>query len=149
MGFEEISAMGWQVAPWSLGRLLLHVQEKYKPSGGIYVLENGVAIELEAGQRGEERRKGFLEMHAAAIHCARAQGADVRGYFVWTLMDNFEWAVGTRKRFGLLGGKFNQKDLPRMERQPSCNWYRGLCQSNTMQLEESVYRRILDRPRLV
>lgn len=135
----ELSALGWPVTPWGLGKLLCHLHDRYTP-GSIYVTENGVAFDQEAP---EEQRTQFLMQHAAAVHSARQQGADVRGYFVWSLMDNFEWAVGTTKRFGLLEVDF--ETLARKERE-CCKWYKGLCQSNSMEYDPDLYARVLQRP---
>lgn len=137
---DELSAMGWPVAQWGLQKLLRRVQERYQPRGGIHILENGVA--LSAGVV-EERRTAFLQGNAAAIHAAMADGADVRGYFVWTLMDNFEWALGTSKKFGLWEVDFATKE--RKER-PCCDYYRSLCRDGAMDLSEADYRRATQRP---
>jgi len=137
---DELSAMGWPVAPWGLGKLLCRVQERYQPKAGIHILENGIALDANVS---EERRTAFLQSNTAAIHNAMEQGADVRGYFVWTLMDNFEWALGTSKKFGLWEVDFATKE--RRER-PCCDFYRGLCQENAMDFADDEYRRILRRP---
>jgi beta-glucosidase len=85
--------MGWTVAPDGLRRLALALAERYRKP--LVVMENGIATTDEA------RRGAFLEAHVEALRRAAMAGADVRGYFHWTLCDNFEWAEGYRPRFGL------------------------------------------------
>src|SRR6185437_3774570 len=90
--------MGWEVHPDGLRDILLRVAREYAPRA-LYVTENGVAL-----PRGleDERRGGYLDAHLAAVEEARAAGAPVECYFVWTLLDNFEWSFGTSMRFGLV-----------------------------------------------
>ncbi|WP_193597690.1 glycoside hydrolase family 1 protein [Microbacterium sp. YJN-G] len=97
--------MDWEVQPEGLTRLLVQVGEEYAPGVPLYVTENGVAYDdvVEAdGTVADEDRAGFLRDHLAATLDAVEQGADVRGYFYWSLMDNFEWAWGYAKRFGIV-----------------------------------------------
>ena len=99
------TAMGWEVQPEGLTRLLVRVAEDYAPGVTLYVTENGVAYDdvVDAdGQVRDEDRAEFLRAHLAATLDAVEQGADVRGYFYWSLMDNFEWAWGYAKRFGIV-----------------------------------------------
>jgi beta-glucosidase len=90
--------MGWEVYPDGLRDILLRVARDYGPRA-LYVTENGVAL-----RRGldDQRRVSYLDAHLAAVGEARAAGAPVEGYFVWTLLDNFEWSFGTSMRFGLV-----------------------------------------------
>jgi beta-glucosidase len=94
----ELTEMGWEVHPDGLRDILLRVAREYAPRA-LYVTENGVAL-----PRGleDERRVRYLDAHLAAVEEARAAGAPVEGYFVWTLLDNFEWSFGTSMRFGLV-----------------------------------------------
>jgi beta-glucosidase len=94
----ELSEMGWEVHPDGLREILLRVARDYA-APVLYVTENGIAL-----PRGldDERRVAYLDSHLAAVEEARAAGAPVAGYFVWTLLDNFEWAFGTSRRFGLV-----------------------------------------------
>jgi beta-glucosidase len=94
----ELTEMGWEVYPDGLRDTLLRVARDYAPRA-LYVTENGVAL-----PRGLEdaRRVAYLDAHLDAIGDARAGGAPVEGYFVWTLLDNFEWSFGTSMRFGLV-----------------------------------------------
>lgn len=99
------TAMGWEVQPEGLTRLLVRLGEEYAPQVPLYVTENGAAYDDIADERGEVAdadRAGFLRAHVAATLDAIEQGADVRGYFYWSLMDNYEWAWGYAKRFGIV-----------------------------------------------
>jgi beta-glucosidase len=87
------SDMGWEIHPEGLLLLLREASERYHLP--IYVTENGIAD--TAG----DRRAAFIQAHMAAITRALSEGIDVRGYFHWSLLDNFEWAEGYRPEFGL------------------------------------------------
>lgn len=98
------TAMDWEVHAGGLERLLLRLTEEYG-ARKIYVTENGSAYEDHVGPDGQvhdPERTAYLEEHLAA--CARAArgGAPLAGYFAWSLLDNFEWAYGYDKRFGLV-----------------------------------------------
>jgi beta-glucosidase len=97
-----VTDMGWEVAPAKLTDLLLRLDRDYELPP-LFITENGAAYPdhvLDGGVRDEERRT-YIETHIRAIADAVAQGVDVRGYFVWSLLDNFEWASGYTKRFGI------------------------------------------------
>lgn len=96
--FEE-----WEMAPEGLYLLLLRVARDYRP-GFMYVTENGTPLPDEPGPDGTVHdivRTRYVARHAAAVRQAITDGADVRGYFLWSIMDNFEWASGFSKRFGI------------------------------------------------
>ena len=87
----------------------------------IYVLENGLA------DASDEKRADFIRAHLRSVHQAIAEGADVRGYFHWSLMDNFEWADGFEPKFGLYQVDFKTfKRAPR----PSAAVYAEICKNN-------------------
>ena len=97
--------MGWEVQPDGLTRLLRRVADEYSGAVPLYVTENGVAYDDVVGSDGEvpdAGRVAFLRDHVAATLDAIEQGVDVRGYFYWSLMDNYEWAWGYAKRFGIV-----------------------------------------------
>ena len=100
------TAMGWEVQPEGLTRLLKRVHEQYTGPAGIalVVTENGAAYddELIDGAVHDAKRVHFLEAHLGAILDAIDDGVPVGGYFYWSLMDNFEWAWGYDKRFGIV-----------------------------------------------
>ena len=101
------TAMGWEVQPHGLTELLHRVQHDYTGDAGVplYVTENGAAYDDEVAADGavhDTERVAFLEAHLAAVAAAAADGVDVRGYFYWSLLDNFEWAWGYHKCFGIV-----------------------------------------------
>jgi beta-glucosidase len=96
--------MGWEVAPQSLYRMLNRLYFEYQVPA-IYITENGAAFPDEVSEDGQvhdERRRAYLEAHFRATHRAMQCGVPVRGYFVWSFMDNFEWSFGYTKRFGIV-----------------------------------------------
>ena len=105
------TAQDWEVQPEGLTRLLVRVWEEYAADAGvpIYITENGAAYddEVTVGEGGSRRipdadRTEYLRAHLHAVLDAVDAGADVRGYFYWSLLDNFEWAWGYDKRFGIV-----------------------------------------------
>ncbi len=94
----------WEIAPEGLYRTLLRLQHDYRPAC-MYVTENGTSWPDQPGPDGgvhDLLRVRYLARHAAAIHQAIQDGAPVEGYLVWSFMDNWEWAFGFTKRFGLV-----------------------------------------------
>ena len=114
-----ITDMNWEIQPEGLKRLLVRISRDYAAPAGVplYVTENGAAFDdVPTGQAGsrevhDERRVAFLQEHLQSLQEALAEGVDVRGYFYWSLMDNYEWAWGYSKRFGLI-----YVDYPTQER---------------------------------
>ncbi len=98
-----LTDMGWNVAPDALEELLLRLARDY-PETPLLVTENGAAFpdELVDGRVRDSARQDFIERHLAATIRAREAGVDVRGYLVWSLLDNFEWGYGYAKRFGIV-----------------------------------------------
>ena len=120
--------MGWEVFPDGLRDTLVRVHHDYGPQA-IYVTENGAAFGDVRGHDGsvlDPERQDYLRDHIAAVGQAIDAGAPVRGYFVWSLLDNFEWAFGYAKRFGLVF-----VDYPTLERVPKglFGWYRDFIAS--------------------
>ncbi|CAN8070998.1 unnamed protein product [Agarophyton chilense] len=126
--------MGWSIVPWGFKNLLIYIQKRYAPPGGIIVTENGIATkefsvkELQKDTLRVEYYDGYISALHDAIN-AEDEPADVRGYFLWSLMDNFEWAFGFEKRFGLY--YVNYDTLERIPK-PAVEWYRQLVTSNML-----------------
>ncbi|MVN87747.1 beta-glucosidase [Deinococcus sp. HMF7620] len=101
---SDYTGFDWEVAPESLTDLLVRLQEDYNPPA-LYITENGSTYPDTVSEDGtvhDEGRTRYLESHLAAMQEAMGRGAKVRGYFAWSLMDNFEWAEGYDKRFGIV-----------------------------------------------
>jgi beta-glucosidase len=117
----EHTEMGWEVFPQGLTDLLVRIHREY-PLPPVYLTENGAAYRdaVVDGRVDDPERVRYLDRHLRALHAAMAQGVDVRGYFAWSLMDNFEWAHGYGKRFGLV-----HVDYATQDRTPktSATWY--------------------------
>ncbi len=108
-----LTEMGWEVQPDGLRRLLIALHELTGPAGiGLVITENGAAFadEVTDGQVVDPDRESYLVEHLRAVAEARAAGADVRGYFVWSLLDNFEWAWGYDRRFGIVRVDFTTQE---------------------------------------
>ena len=111
----ERTAMGWEVHPESLTNIIMRVHRDYAPKE-IYITENGSAWDDSVinDKVDDSRRVSYLERHLDAMLAAKAQGAPVNGYFAWSLMDNFEWAFGYSKRFGIVYVDYEtQKRIPK------------------------------------
>jgi beta-glucosidase len=120
----ERSAM-WEVYPSGLGEVLHRLWTDYHPRS-LIITENGTPgldVCTDAGRVHDAHRISFLERHVAVVRAAVAHGVPVRGYFVWSLMDNFEWAMGYRMRFGLVHVDFNTQVRTLKS---SALWYRQL-----------------------
>jgi beta-glucosidase len=123
------TAMNWRIEPGSLTELLLRVSRDY-PGIPLMVTENGAAFADESGADSEIHdadRIGYLRDHIGAVHAAIAQGVDVRGYYAWSLMDNYEWAWGLSKRFGIVHVDFETQERRIKD---SARWYRDVIAAN-------------------
>lgn len=119
---REVTDMGWEVFPAGLTELLARIHADY-PLPPIYIMENGAAYRDQVidGRVADADRIRYLRSHMAAVADALALGVDVRGYFVWSLLDNFEWAEGYLKRFGIVYVDYEtQRRIPK----DSALWYR-------------------------
>jgi beta-glucosidase len=137
---SELTEMGWEVYPEGLHELLRRVSRDYKPAK-IYITENGAAFKDEpdaGGHVDDTRRVDFLRDHLDAAHRAIADGVPLSGYFVWSLMDNFEWAHGYRKRFGIYRVDYNT--LQRIPKR-SASWYRDVVRSNALDIPAAHHPR--------
>ncbi|MDX1535422.1 MAG: glycoside hydrolase family 1 protein [Candidatus Spechtbacterales bacterium] len=104
------SDFGWEIYPEGIYRATMQAWNKYKKP--IYILENGVA------DAKDNLRSNFIREHLQWLHKAIEEGADVRGYFHWSLLDNFEWAEGFTMKFGLV-----EVDFETLERKPRESFY--------------------------
>jgi beta-glucosidase len=121
---NPLTEMGWEIYPPGLTELLTRLHADYTLPA-IYITENGGAFKdpMVNGEVDDQDRLAYLHDHIQATHTAMAQGVDVRGYFVWSLMDNFEWASGYEKRFGIV--HVDYASLRRTLKQ-SALWYQSL-----------------------
>ncbi|WP_017601152.1 family 1 glycosylhydrolase, partial [Nocardiopsis lucentensis] len=124
--FEDVrhTTMGWPVLPDTLTDLLVDLDRRYPGLPPVLITENGSAEDDRpdgSGRVRDRERVDYLRAHLAALSRALDAGVDVRGYFVWSLLDNFEWAHGYDRRFGLV-----RVDYETLERHPkdSYRWYR-------------------------
>jgi len=103
------TAMGWEIYPDGLKHFLKRTHEDYTKGLPLYITENGMAgpDEMENGEVRDEARIDYLARHLAKVREAVDEGANVAGYFVWSLMDNYEWSFGYEKRFGLVHVDFD------------------------------------------
>ncbi len=120
-----LTEMGWNIEPQGLTDLLVAMSRRF-PGLPLMVTENGAAFRDgpdEAGNVHDVERIAYLRDHIAAVGRARQAGAEVIGYFLWSLMDNFEWAFGYSKRFGIV--RVDYRTLARTPK-ASFDWYRDL-----------------------
>ena len=120
--------MGWEIDASGLRDILVRLHRDY-PAVPLYVTENGAAFadEQSNGRVHDPDRIAYLEAHFRAAAEAIAAGVDLRGYFVWTLLDNFEWSYGYTKRFGLV-----HVDYETLQRTPkdSARWFAEVTRRN-------------------
>jgi len=114
---------GWAVSADAFRDTLLDVAAYGVP---VYVTENGLGARETPGEVADTARIDHLRSYIGAMNAAAARGADIRGYFVWSLLDNFEWDSGYAVRFGLVSVDYaTQKRIPKL----SYGWYRGLIEA--------------------
>jgi beta-glucosidase len=113
--------MGWTWHPEGIG----HVIEEVSETTGlpIYITENGIATD------DDDERIEFVRLHLEQVHAAIGRGADVRGYFYWSFLDNFEWNHGYRPTFGLIA--CDRRTFERTPK-PSLAWYGGVAKANAL-----------------
>ena len=128
----ELTAMGWPVESDGLYRLLTWLTARYPDLPVIHITENGRACDdvvTPEGHVHDEDRVRYLRDHLGAVSRAIGDGVDVRGYYCWSLLDNFEWAEGYAKRFGLVYVDYaSQQRIPK----DSFAWYRELIRTRTI-----------------
>ena len=123
------TSMGWEIYPPGLSEVLEFVAREYNPNR-IYITESGISLpDAVSRQRSiaDPRRVAYLRDHLIAVHYCIQKGIPVRGYFVWSLMDNFEWSKGLSKRFGLVWVDYStQQRIPK----ESAYWYQKVIREN-------------------
>lgn len=124
----EKTQMGWEIYPQGLRDFLIRTAQEYTGDLPLYVTESGMANDdrLVAGHVNDQARIDYLDSHLSAAKEAIAAGVPLKGYMIWSLMDNYEWALGYEKRFGLV-----HVDFDTLERTPKASYEalkRGLAQ---------------------
>jgi beta-glucosidase len=119
-----ITQMGWEIYPKSFTDMLVEMHKEYELPP-VYITENGAALDdiVRKSRVRDEHRMRYLHEHIAAVRAAAAAGVDVRGYFVWSLMDNLEWSLGYSKTFGLI---HVDRQTMRRRLKDSGKWYREM-----------------------
>ncbi len=128
----EYTEMNWEVCPPAFYRLLTRINREYRLPP-LYITENGASFKDEVSADGkvhDPRRQAYLREHFLQVHKAIQDGVDLRGYFVWSLMDNFEWGHGFTKRFGLI--RVDYETLQRIPKD-SAEWYAGVIRENAVE----------------
>lgn len=124
--------IGWPITPEGLGALLRRLRDEHPTLPPVYITENGAAYDDPMGPDGsidDARRLAFLDGHLRSLLEAVRDGVDVRGYFAWSLLDNFEWAEGYRMRFGIVHVDYEtQQRTPRR----SALWYRDVIRQHAL-----------------
>ncbi|HET6297925.1 MAG TPA: GH1 family beta-glucosidase [Kribbella sp.] len=133
-----VTAVNWPVQPDGLREVLVDLHTTYEELPPVYITENGAAyddVPAEDGTVDDPQRVDYLQTHLAALRTAIAAGVDVRGYFVWTLLDNFEWAEGYAKRFGIV-----HVDYATQTRTPktSAGWLGRVARANALPSGDST-----------
>jgi beta-glucosidase len=116
----DITDMGWEVYPQGFYEQLLELKNDYG-NPRVYITENGAAFKDVVNPKGvvdDQDRIRYLEQYLEAVYRAKSEGAKVEGYFIWSLTDNFEWAEGYAKRFGIV-----HMDYATQKRTPKASYY--------------------------
>ncbi len=132
---SEYTEMGWEVCAPAFRRMLVKINPDYRLPP-IYITENGAAFKDEVtadGKIHDERRLDYLRQHFTQVRLAMQDGVDIRGYFVWSLLDNFEWGHGNTKRFGLI--HTNYETLKRTVKD-SGEWFAKVIAENQVMTNE-------------
>lgn len=108
---KSLTDLGWEIYPEGLKRVIQNLCQKW-PLPPIWITENGAAdnTPVVEGACNDEMRCRYLQLHLEKLSEAIAQGADIRGYYVWSLLDNFEWAQGYSQRFGIVHVDFETQE---------------------------------------
>jgi beta-glucosidase len=134
---RDKTARDWEIGASGLTSLLIRIREEYTTLP-IYITENGAAFDDYVDPNGDVKdrnRVAYLQEHISAVHVAIDAGVNVQGYFVWSLLDNFEWTLGYSRRFGIVWVDFPSGARLKKE---SFAWYRDTIQSNSVEYATSV-----------
>jgi beta-glucosidase len=134
---RDRTSMDWEIAASGLTSLLVRIRNDYTKLP-IYITENGAAFDDYVDPNGhvlDHNRVAYLQEHISAVHDAIDAGVNVQGYFVWSLLDNFEWSFGYSRRFGIVWVDFPTGDRLTKE---SYRWYRDTIASNSVEYATSV-----------
>ena len=134
---RDKTAMDWEIEASGLTARLVRIRDEYTTLP-IYITENGAAFDDYVDPNGhvlDHNRVAYLQEHISAVHAAIDAGVNVEGYFVWSLLDNFEWAFGYSRRFGIVW-----VDFPTGNRltKASFDWYRDTIISNSVEYATSI-----------
>ncbi|MCP4137171.1 MAG: beta-glucosidase [bacterium] len=121
---SQYTSMGWKVSPESIYTVITRLQKEYG-NPPMYITENGAAFDdVPVGDKvNDVKRVEFLKSYLAMVKKAVDEGANLKGYFVWSFIDNFEWSLGFDKRFGIV---YNDFDSQKRIIKDSGYWYRDL-----------------------
>ncbi|PTQ71976.1 GH1 family beta-glucosidase [Celeribacter persicus] len=119
-GHLATTQMGWEICPEGLEALLLRLKENYVGDLPLMVTENGMAWDdhVRNGVVDDPERCAFIRDHMAAMHRAIQQGVNLKGFFYWSLLDNYEWAFGYERRFGMV-----HVDFETLKRTPKASYH--------------------------
>lgn len=120
---KPVSDLGWEIYPKGIYNVLKELEQYKLP---IYITENGLA------DAADSERAAFIHDHLLFVHRAIEEGVDVRGYFYWSLLDNFEWDKGYWPRFGLVSVNFETQERTI---RPSALSYAKICENNALEVE--------------
>lgn len=139
IGGSEYTTMGWEVYPEGLRKLLVNIARNYQLPP-IYITENGASFndEVKNGKIEDHKRLLYLKEHLAQARLAIQDGVDLRGYFAWSLLDNFEWSLGYAKRFGLVHVDF-ETQVRKVK--ASGEWYSNVIKNNGFSSDKTEGKR--------
>ena len=135
---SEYTDMPWEISPASIGTLIRRIAKEFPEHPTLYITENGAAFNDEVGADDEvddPRRTKYLNEHIQNVALCIEEGIDIKGYFAWSLMDNFEWAYGYDKRFGIVHVDYaTQKRTVKS----SGKWYANLAAVNAIAIDDQA-----------
>ena len=126
------TAMGWEIYPEGLFDIIVRLRKEYTQLP-IYITENGAAFDdvlFEGKQIKDAERIDYIKSHLMKIADLNRQGADIKGYYLWSLMDNFEWTYGYSKRFGIVYVDFKTQERILKD---SALWYKDVIKNRSIE----------------